>query len=72
MNPYIEILLGCFLFAWLIRGVVHFGLGLLQIIGGVLGVVAVLLWTAVVAIVNLPMLIFPSRKRSWGAEGLSR
>ena len=65
MNPYLEILLGVFLFAWLIRGVVNFLIGLIQIAAGIIGVTAVLIWTAVVAVVNLPMLIFP-KKRTCG------
>jgi hypothetical protein len=67
MNTYIEILLGAFLFAWLIRGVVNFLIGLIQIAAGIIGVAAVLLWSLIVAIVNLPMLFIPSKKRTCGA-----
>jgi hypothetical protein len=67
MNIIIEILLGVFLFAWLIRGVVNFCLGLLQIGAGLIGVVAVVIWTILVAIVSLPLLFIPSKRRTCGA-----
>jgi hypothetical protein len=64
MSLAIELLLGVFLFAWLIRGVINFILGLLQIIGGLIGVLLVVIWTAIVAVGSLPGILFPSRKRT--------
>ena len=67
MNPYIEILLGVFLVTWLLKGVVSFCLGLLQIVCGIIGTIAVVLWTLIVAVVSLPLLFIPSKRRTCGA-----
>ena len=64
MNPYLEILLACFLFAWFLKGVVNFAVGILQILAGVICVVAVVLWATAVAIVSLPMIFLPIRSVS--------
>jgi hypothetical protein len=56
-----------FLVTWLIRGVVNFILGILQIGFGLIGVAAVVLWTAVVAVVSLPWIFLPRRKRTCGS-----
>lgn len=59
MNPVLEILLGVFLFAWLVKGIANFIIGLLQIGAGIISTIAVVLCTAVVAVVSLPMLFLP-------------
>ena len=66
MNPYIEILLGVFLFAWLVKGLFNIVVGLLQIGFGLIGVLLVVIWTAFAAIVSLPMLFLPKWKRTCG------
>ena len=59
MNLIIETLLTAFLIGWAVNGLIRLAIGLLQIVCGIIGTIAVVLWTAVVAVVSLPMLFLP-------------